>query len=218
MGIFDKIVTDLGKCDFFSEYKFRKRDSSFLKKTKYGKQSIELDHWRNADNSSMVVYPIYGVRFDVLSKWFEKFSVKSLQDQRDRPSVMFDGGMLSYQNEFYFRLDEKGYKNDFSNLLTHLEKCARYVFDEYSSLEKLYDKTILPILQRKVDLQDVGADWIFIDFALCKLVNPKEYDNLKQIILPHVQYMYEREEPNVLDYYNQLDQILEYLENTDISL
>ena len=31
--------------NFFSEYKFRKRDSSFLLKTKGGKQFIEMDHW-----------------------------------------------------------------------------------------------------------------------------------------------------------------------------
>ena len=31
--IFDKIIKDLLNLDFFSEYKFRKRDSSFLLKT-----------------------------------------------------------------------------------------------------------------------------------------------------------------------------------------
>ena len=43
--IFDKIIKDLLNLDFFSEYKFRKRDSSFLLKTKGGKQFIEMDHW-----------------------------------------------------------------------------------------------------------------------------------------------------------------------------
>ena len=42
--IFDKIIKDLLNLDFFSEYKFRKRDSSFLLKTKGGKQIIEMDH------------------------------------------------------------------------------------------------------------------------------------------------------------------------------
>ena len=43
--IFDKIIKDLLNLNFFSEYKFRKRDSSFLLKTKGGKQFIEMDHW-----------------------------------------------------------------------------------------------------------------------------------------------------------------------------
>ena len=87
--MFDRIKNDLASLDYFSKYKFRKRDSSFFFKTKEGKQFIELDHWIDNTTSSLVIYPIYGVRFDILSKWFEKFSVKSLQDQRDRASVDF---------------------------------------------------------------------------------------------------------------------------------
>lgn len=77
--IFNEIITDLIQFDFFSEYKFRKRDSSLILKTKEGKQIIELDHWIDVAKTSIVIYPIYGVRFDVLSKWFEKFSVKNIQ-------------------------------------------------------------------------------------------------------------------------------------------
>ena len=73
--IFDKIIKDLLNLDFFSEYKFRKRDSSFLLKTKGGKQIIEMDHWIDEATSSLVIYPIYGVRFDILSKWFEKLNM-----------------------------------------------------------------------------------------------------------------------------------------------
>ena len=40
--------------DFFSEYKFRKRDSSLILKTKEGKQIIELDHWVDVAKSSIV--------------------------------------------------------------------------------------------------------------------------------------------------------------------
>ena len=64
--IFDKIIKDLLQLNFFSEYKFRKRDSSFLLKTKGGKQFIEMDHWIDEATSSLVIYPIYGVRFDIL--------------------------------------------------------------------------------------------------------------------------------------------------------
>lgn len=77
--IFNEIITDLIQFDFFSEYKFRKRDSSLILKTKEGKQIIELDHWIDVAKTSIVIYPIYGVRFDVLAKWFEKFSVKNIQ-------------------------------------------------------------------------------------------------------------------------------------------
>lgn len=40
------------------------------------------------------------VRFDILLKWFESYSFKSLQDQRDNPSVGFSGKMLERQDNF----------------------------------------------------------------------------------------------------------------------
>ena len=52
--IFDKIIKDLLNLDFFSEYKFRKRDSSFLLKTKGGKQFIEMDYWIDEATSSLL--------------------------------------------------------------------------------------------------------------------------------------------------------------------
>ena len=97
-----------------------------------------------------------------------------------------------------------------------VQKCAEYVFSEYSSLDKLYNKTILPILNGEVSLPDVGADWIFIDLALCKIVNPSNFHKLKQIILSHVRKMYMCKEPNILDYYDNLEDILQYLEYTQL--
>ena len=79
-----------------------------------------------------------------------------------------------------------------------------------------FSKTILPILNGEVSLPDVGADWIFIDLALCKIVNPSNFHKLKQIILSHVRKMYMRKEPNILDYYDNLEDILQYLEYTQL--
>ena len=97
-----------------------------------------------------------------------------------------------------------------------VQKCAEYVFSEYSSLDKLYNKTIVPILNGEVSLPDVGADWIFIDLALCKIVNPSNFHKLKQIILSHVRKMYMCKEPNILYYYDNLEDILQHLEYTQL--
>ena len=97
-----------------------------------------------------------------------------------------------------------------------VQKCAEHVFSEYSSLDKLYNKAILPILNGEVSLPDVGADWIFIDLALCKIVNPSNFHKLKQIILSHVRKMYMCKEPNILYYYDNLEDILQHLEYTQL--
>ena len=211
--LFDTIVADLMQIDQFAVYKFRKRDSMLLYKKDGKRLSIELDHWIDDSSSSLVIYPIYGVRFDVLHKWFEKFSVNTLQDQRDRASISFSGDMLCQQEEFYFKQNKEHYKDDFYKLQKQLLKNSEYVFSTYSSLEKLYANVIEPILNKNVQLLDVGADWIFIDLALCKLIQPDKYNQLKQILLDHIEFMYKRGEPNVLDYYGRLDEIFSYLEN-----
>lgn len=215
-NLFDEIIDDIRHLDFFSDYKFRKRDSSLYFKTKDRKQYIELDHWIDYPKASLIIYPIYGVRFDILSKWFEKFSVKQLQDQRDRPSIAFTGNMLSQQDKFVFKTNKEGYFENLENFKIILTRCSEYVFSTYSSLDNLYEQTIQPILDGDATLPDVGADWIFIDLALCKLVEPARFNDLKQIILSHVDKMYQRREPNILDYYDRLEEILHYLEYNKI--
>lgn len=132
--IFDKIIKDLLNLNFFSEYKFRKRDSSFLLKTKGGKQIIEMDHWIDEATSSLVIYPIYGVRFDILSKWFEKFGMKNLQDQRDGASIDFSGDMLSMQDKFYFNLNGEKYATDFNELQAKFKSVQNMSFQNIRHL------------------------------------------------------------------------------------
>ena len=86
-----------------------------------------MDHWIDEATSSLVIYPIYGVRFDILSKWFEKFSMKNLQDQRDGASIDFSGDMLSMQDKFYFNLNGEKYATDFNELQIGRASCRERV-------------------------------------------------------------------------------------------
>lgn len=49
--LFEQIITDLKNSNFFSEFKFRKRDSSLLRKTSEGIQYVKLDHWYDHEMS-----------------------------------------------------------------------------------------------------------------------------------------------------------------------
>lgn len=216
--LLEKIVTDLTSLEYFSQFKFRKRDSRLIMKTSDGMNYIELEHWYYFA-ASMVVRPIYGVRFDILSRWFEKFCFKTLQDQRDGASIFFDGKSLSMPNEFEFEYNnDRNYAVTFEKLQSTLKKCSEFVFNTYSTLEKLYDNTIQPILNGDRRLQEGSPDWFFIDLTLCKIVSPETYGQLKAILLKDVDRRVSGTypEPNMAYYYNRLDEILSYLESLSV--
>lgn len=64
-----------------------------------------------------------------------------------------------------------------------------------------------------MELPDGGFDWAMIDLTLCKIVNPKNYNKLKEIILDRIEFLNNREEPNVAYYHDKIDDILRYLES-----
>ena len=216
---FDQILSILLEDPYFQKFKFRKRDSSLIQKTKYGKQFIELTHW-NYGNISLDIKPQYFVRFDILSKWFEKFSFKTLADQRNGWYVGFDGRMLGKQYTYEFPYYETGsyYNDELRKLRDDIIECSEYVFDEYSTLEKAYQKKIIPILEGKQKLPVVGADWFFENLTLCKILHPEKYEELKDMHLRHANEMYKNREPNISIYYPRLEEILSFMENHDFRI
>lgn len=216
---FNKLASELLEDPYFQKYKFRKRDSSLILKTKYGIQFIELQHW-SCGNLILVIHPQYFVRFDVLSKWFEKYSFKTLRDQRDGWYVGFTGDMLSRQDSFEFSYNESAvrYRKELQKLKDCIIECSEYIFEEYSTLEKSYQKELVPILEGRKTLPNVGADWFFENLTLCKIVHPENYEALKAIHLKQAEIMYRRGEPNMSAYYERLPEILEYLENLEFKI
>ena len=213
--LLNQIMTELQNDPYFSNFKIRKRDASLYRTIDGGKEYIELQHRR--EYGFLDLFPIYSVRFDKLSKWFEKFSFKSLQDQRDGSSISFCGEMLSQQDRFEFRLDGYNYQADFNNLNSVLKSCSKYVFETYSTMQKLYDRTIIPVLNGTKELPSNGADWIAIDLALCKIVAPERLEDLKKIIFERAAWMHSRNEPNIGYYYDRLDEIYDYLLSIDLT-
>lgn len=216
--LFNLILSELTEDAFFKDFKLRKRDSSLIRKTKLGKNIIMLDHWDGYHDGHdvMVVYPQYLVRYDILSKWFEKFSFKSLQDQRDGCYVGFSGEMLGSQDRFMFRYDRSNLMSELVRLKECIKRDGSEVFDAYSSLDKAYDRKIAPVLTGTTALPIIGADWFFENLTLCRIVHPEEYEKLKEIHLKHAEAMYGREEPNISKYYDRLSEILTYLENVEL--
>lgn len=208
--LFLAIVERLKTEPFIKGFKFRKRDSSFIQQEGGLRRHIELDHW--SKEGVLIVYPIYMVRFDILLKWFEPYNVKSPQDQQDNPSIGFTGNMLGRQDKFM--ITEATFEQDYTTLRDSLAECSDMVFSSYSSLREMYDRVIIPILEGKRALPDVGADWAFIYLTLTRIVSPKDYAAVKALVLAQVHKMADRHEPNVMDYFPRLDEIISVMEQT----
>lgn len=208
--LFLTVVERLKAEPFLNDFKFRKRDNSFIQQVEGLRRHIELDHWTK--DGVLIVYPIYMVRFDILLKWFEPYNVKSRQGQQDNPSVGFTGNMLGRQDKF--SISEDSLECDYSKLCVTLADCSGIVFQSYTSLRDMYDREIIPILEGKRALPDVGADWAFKYLTLTRIVSPEDYPAVKELVLAQVQKMANRHEPNVIDYFSRLDEIINVMEQT----
>jgi len=208
--LFLTVVEWLKTEPFLNGFKFRKRDNSFIQQEKGLRRHIELDHWTK--DGVLIVYPIYMVRFDILLKWFEPYNVKSRQDQQDYYSVGFTGNMLGRQDKF--TISEANLECDYSKLCFTLANCSGIVFQSYTSLRDIFDREIIPRLEGKRALPDVGADWAFMYLTLTRIVSPEDYPAVKELVLAQVHKMANRHEPNVIDYFSRLDEIISVLEQT----
>lgn len=69
-----------------------------------------------------------------------------------------------------------------------------------------------PILQGKAELPNIAAEWAFHYLAMCLLCAPERYKEFKAMVLKRLEELNNRNEPNVIKYYADLDKILAYLE------
>lgn len=219
LNIFERIVEDLMRVVPFSNFKFRKRDSSICDIKKNRSLYVELRHWTDPYEGILYIDPTYCVRYNILKKWLEPFSMKSIQTQRDNSSYfMYDKDLFNWPDAFEFKTNGDDYATSFQALYFDMIGKVSFYFPKYDTLQSCYDTEILPVLKGEKVLPENGSDWIFEDLALCKLVSPDSYSEFKKIVMKQVDTLRSKGEPNVLDYSKErMDEIIHYLEITDIA-
>lgn len=210
-SLFECIISEFRKDPFFADFKFRKSESMLYIPTDDGMLFVEFEHWR--DYGELVIYPIYGRRFDILTKWFEKFSFKTLRDQRNNPDTMYDNTDYGLEEHIYFDYKQLDNSQKINMMIETTKRNLSLFSSKYATLENFYTNDVLPIIKSDIELPDVGADWVFIYLTLGFLVDKKNYPLLKKKILDRVEWMHSRQEPNIEHYYDRMDEIISYMEN-----
>lgn len=86
------------------------------------------------------------------------------------------------------------------------------MFSHYANLQNMYDRRIVPILEGKQQLPDIGADWAFEYLTLTRIISPKDYEIVKDVIIKQIEWMNKRQEPNIVEYYPRLEEIIDSME------
>ena len=215
------IVEVIASDSFFKEFVIRKSDTSIILKSDTGYKRVQFQYYNSydlqRDNLALEITPNYDIRFNILHKWFEKYSKRTLRDQRDDHSIGFTGNMFGATCEFHFLENRKDYYADLQILHDEVVKNAKYVFPKYATLEGYYDYWIDDVLSGKWEIPHVGFEWIPEYLIATRIVAPSNYEIVKELILKRADWMMGRDNPNIRLYYNDLPAILEDLESTDFT-
>lgn len=215
LKILERISSDV----YFNNYHIRKSDNSILYKTDAGYKRVRFWYYNTFDlergQLALEIQPYYEVRFNVLHKWFEKYSKRDLKDQRDDWSISLWGKELGITDSYYFLENRCHYEEDLERMKNDVITNAKQLFKKYSSLEGCYKYLVNDVLKGNRPLPDVGIQWFFDRLALARIVSPPDYESVKNLFLKRIDEMEKREEPNVMLYYKDLPSILKDLENTD---
>ena len=209
----------------FSDFKLRKSDCSLIQKTKWGYRQMHLSHYNSVDRDQLAlrVSPHYRVRFDFLHKWFEKFSIMSLSDQRCMNSVGFEETMLGKPKTFfgfYFLESREDYEKDYEVLKKDVIEHASYVFNSFQTLNDLYEYEVQPVLDGEGKFPFAGVEWMFNYLFMARILHPEDYEHLKKLILQYADELRYRKhpEPNVLMYYDKIPEIMNYMETMPLDV
>lgn len=211
------IIEQLQKDPFFAQFKFRKSDYTLIYRYKGGFNGVCFErNFGPFGIGHLFVRPIIGIRYDIIVKWFEKFSFRSLSDQRSVYTFVCIANKLGLDGEFYFQHDGSNYDSEFNRLYYLLKKSFCHLYEHYSSLQRAYNTVIPDVLNGKMIHLGGGANWIFENLALCKIVSPENYPKCKEELLKNIEWRknWPYPDPNILRYPN-LNEIFAYLENYD---
>lgn len=213
--ILDRLIDE----PFFYDFKIRKSDECLINKSKNGFKKISLeDHYQSIDLNNkrlgLQVRPYVEIRYDILSKWFEKYSFIDLKTQRSNGQIFEHIGGFG-KVEFLFYNEGDCFEEHYNKIRDYIVSESALFFEKYSTMEKLYINKIIPLMTGEKQFWNNGGDWMFEYLKLVWIVDKPNYPKFKEKIMKHINFlMFGRssQEPNIAKYYNRLEEIFADLE------
>lgn len=151
MKVFERLVNDLMKEEALRDYKFRKSDSCFIRKFDGGFYAVELDHWNKWGDC--YVRPNIGFHYNIVVKWFEKYSTLTLRDQRNNflsfmdPTVIGLKGNYPDVSIFEMKSDGSDYEKISKDLIHAIIESVKWFEAKYKTLKDYYNYDVAPYLR-----------------------------------------------------------------------
>lgn len=213
MTTFERVLYRINMDPYFRDFTYRKRDGAYIQKFEGGWRSILLQRWFRF--GELTIRPNFEVRFDVAHKWFEKYSFKTLADQRNGNTVGANAEFYNYDEQYDFDPNDPDFDKKCDRLITVIKNCAKDYFNRYRTIGDVFKLEILPRLEGEKAFYITGADWFFEYLTICRLAAPERYEELKAKLyqLAHTFMTRKYPEPNMKRYYDRLNEIIGYMES-----
>lgn len=214
--LYNRIIDRLLSEKALSSYKYVKKNTSLNRKFNEGIEMIMLQYWEGfdleRDEMAVVVRPLYLKRFDAVHLWFNQYSYKKVSDLKYNYTIGLQGAQLGVQDEFFFLLNNDEFEQDYMKLKDIVLSQSTFVFNKFQDVVDVYNYKVKPMLQDDYKLLLHGGDWIFESLYMARKVSYSEYGELKEKLKGHFKIMFDKGEPNAIEYYPKFDKIVSEIE------
>ena len=219
--LFDSLLARLNQEDYLKEFQLEERQSCPTLACRREGDCAYITFRAKSDKGQLVVEPEYGCRFDIVHHWFEPFSQKPIQEQRDRSTISFCGASFERQNRFRFGLSRLDDEDEYRVMRDVVLANGRSTFNTFRGLYQVYGYLILRVIQDGVHLPAGGEDWIFERAALARCLDEDDeyYQPFKRCLQAHISHLSQRRiaDAHYEAYRDRYDEIFDYLEHYDFT-
>ena len=215
MTLYEIIAEGLRQEPIFKDFLFQKNGSEIKLKFNGGAFTLCMRRQVIDPDGSLKFYVAMRVLYKAPRNWVPKYCVRSPKDRQGDYLVgetldIYAGKIHKVHNDVSLFAEEyRLFKAD-------LIEFVKYFITNYSSLKKVFDNKIYPYMVGDITWENrVYVEFCIEYLVICRIVSPENYARLKSVVLDEFKFFHNREELNYMRYHDKINDILEFIENTD---